>query len=693
MSTGNFASGSITCMKNLIRQAFSLILLIIGPAKLLYSQQDTLSAKNLSEIVVTGQYKPQSVKQSVYQVKVIPGEAIRKMAATNLQGVLQSQLNLRFGYDPGTGGSDLSMMGLPGQYVKILLDGVPIVGRQGFNNEININQIDIQTVERIEIVEGPMSVIYGADALAGVVNIITKKQSREKFGVSAQLQEETVGKEYGSNLGIHNQHINAFLNHKKWYLTGSIGRNLFQGWKDTMQGRELSWHSKRQFAGSGVLGYRSGKLHAYYRFDGLDELITNPANFSIYNDPAIDQEYISQRVMHQLQTSYMINRRIDVNAMASYTHFTRQVYSSLYYPNGDVRAVSTAGFNTMTTINGFTLRASVQYRPFKFLSLQPGIDVNMEDGEGERIKQGVQRMNDFAVFLTSEIKAGKNLNIKPGIRLIENSVYNAPVVPSLHVKYNITPRFDVRAAYARGFRAPSIRELYFDFIDASHNIIGNQNLKAEYSNSYTASIQFNQKINDGVKFNAVLSAFTNDIKDKIDYYFLDPQGDNTTYMNIADFKSRGVNLENTIATKSMTASLGGGYTGRYNALMQNDKSVPEFSWSPEVNARVSYTFKKAGLTTNLFYKFTGKLPAFQAAGTPTEFEVQLVETSAYHWADITVNKKVGKFLVINAGLKNLFDVTSLNNTMNGGVHAGGGATPLAYGRSFFAGLAFSWAKK
>ena len=131
-----------------------------------FSQEDT-TAKEMGEVIVTGQYKPQSVKNSVYQVRTISKERIQKQAATKLQDVLNSELNIRFSQDPATGGSDISMLGLSGQNVKILLDGMPMIGRQGTSNEININQIDVNTIERIEIIEGPMSVIYGADALAG----------------------------------------------------------------------------------------------------------------------------------------------------------------------------------------------------------------------------------------------------------------------------------------------------------------------------------------------------------------------------------------------------------------------------------------------------------------------------------------------------------------------------------------------
>src|SRR6188474_272664 len=145
------------------------------------AQEDTTKVKELSEVVVTGQYKPQSAKASVYQVRTISKERIQKQGATKLQDVLSNELNIRFSQDVATGGSSISMLGLKGQNVKILVDGMPMTGRQGTSNEIDINQIDINSIERIEIVEGPMSVVYGADALAGVINIITRKNNAKSF--------------------------------------------------------------------------------------------------------------------------------------------------------------------------------------------------------------------------------------------------------------------------------------------------------------------------------------------------------------------------------------------------------------------------------------------------------------------------------------------------------------------------------
>src|SRR6187455_846738 len=128
----------------------------------LFAQQDSSKTKSLEEVVITGQYKPQSLKNSVYQVRVIKNEKIRLSGAVNVQQVLNSQLGFRFSNDNTIGTTDIQLNGMNGRNVKILLDGVPMVDR-GDTRE-SLNQVDINTIERIEIVEGPMSVSYGSDA-------------------------------------------------------------------------------------------------------------------------------------------------------------------------------------------------------------------------------------------------------------------------------------------------------------------------------------------------------------------------------------------------------------------------------------------------------------------------------------------------------------------------------------------------
>ena len=268
-----------------------------------------------------------------------------------------------------------------------------------------------------------------------------------------------------------------------------------------------------------------------------------------------------------------------------------------------------------------------------------------------------------------------------------------PVVPSINTKFSLAKDLDLRLAYARGFRAPSIRELYFDFRDASHDILGNDQLEAETSDSYTGSLTWKAYQRDALTINTTLTGFYNDIENMITYAQSPNDPRVTTYTNIDHYKTRGTTLSGTLAYKSFNASVGFSYIAYYNQVAETDKSLPEFTNSTEVNSILTYSFKKAGLDLNLFYKFTGKRPYYLLNSVNGQTEVIQAETEGYNWMDFTVNKKLFRYFVLNAGIRNLMNITTVNNSaITGGAHTSAGAMPIGYGRSFFAGLVFNWEK-
>lgn len=679
---------------------YTIVLILSFLSLHVFSQSDSSgNEKELNEVIVTGQYKPQSLKNSVYQVKVISRERIEKQAATKLQDVLNNELNIRFSQDLATGGSDITMMGLAGQNVKILLDGLPIVGRQGTSNEIDINQIDINSIERIEIVEGPMSVMYGADALGGVINIITKKGGPAKWSVNARLHQETVGKEFSFfEEGIHNQSAGVTWRNKRWEAGGNIGYNYFGGWKDTATGRELVWHKKDQIIGSAFLQYATRKFNIRYRLDGLDEIITNPGDYQPSPDPvtgdrlASDQEYLSQRIMQQLQAAYIFNNKLSVQAQSSYSDYSRQVYSTLLSKNTGNRYMNTdPRSQARVNFTGFTFRSSATYQLNKTFTFQPGVDINLDKGDGERLAAGKNSVNDYAFFITTEITPNAVINLKPGLRFIKNSVYDAPTaIPSINTKFALGKKFDLRFSYAQGFRAPSLRELYFNFFDANHQIVGNPDLKAETSNSFNTSLSWKKVSASKVAYSTVLSGFYNKVKNLIDYAqsVSDPQ----VFMvsNISNSETAGFSLQTLVKYQRWNIGVGASYTGFYNDFSESDKSLRTFNWSPEINTTLGYSFSKIGLDANLFYKMTGKKPFY---AVDQNQDLVAVEYEAYHMADLAVNKKLFKYFTLNAGVRNLFDVERIGTQLStGGVHSAGGGRSIACGRSFFAGLLFKFDK-
>lgn len=138
--------------------------------------------------MITGQLNPQAVDKSVFEVKVITQKEIERRAATNLADLLSQSLHITIQPNPSTGKSSLSLFGLDGQYFKILIDGIPMINEEGVGNNIDLSLINIDNVKRVEFVEGAMGVQYGANALSGILNIITKNPSTDITKISVYAQ-------------------------------------------------------------------------------------------------------------------------------------------------------------------------------------------------------------------------------------------------------------------------------------------------------------------------------------------------------------------------------------------------------------------------------------------------------------------------------------------------------------------------
>ncbi|MFN0254741.1 TonB-dependent receptor [Pedobacter ureilyticus] len=657
----------------------------------------------LNEVVVTGQYGPQSMKDAVYKVRSISAEKIKFRAPTNIQQILNTEFGFRFTNDLTLGVSNVEMMGMSGRNVKILLDGVPLVDRSDLKE--GLNQIDINTVERIEIVEGPMSVVYGTDALAGVINIITKGKSGYKFGVFARIQEETVGSEYEAlnGLGSHNKNISVNWQNKGWNAMAGFSNNTFGGWnvpdktatRDEVNAIQF-WKPKDQYLGNARVGYGNNKFNIWYRADFVNEDITSRGGINP-NYTVVTQEYITDRLNNQLHADWKLNNQLSLTLVGGYTNLKRKTSTKIYDFATGVESLTTgAGEQDVAKFNSTLFRGTLQYKLSDAISIQPGVEFNREGASGQRIK-GSPVINDYAFFASAEIKPFNALKLRPGVRFINNSVYDAPVaVPSLNAMLNLTRDLDLRLGYGRGFRAPALRELYFDFFDASHSIMGNENLKAEKSNSFDGPLTWNAIRRDGIRLTSTVAGFYNDFFDRIEYGQYEEDASVTTLINISRYKTTGFSLDNTFNYKDFQAGFGLSYIGRYNDLTEGNyqSEVPKFSWTPEFFGNLIYTVTKLKGAVSLAFKHTGSRPSYQVTSTDPN-NPRLVKIGSFTWTDLLFNKTINKYLAVNAGVKNLFDVTQLTNssTSSGGAHStGGGTVPYSYGRSYVFGLTFNWNK-
>jgi outer membrane receptor for ferrienterochelin and colicins len=655
--------------------------------------QYSLSPKNLNlkEVVVTGQYEPASAKNAVYKVKSIGRERFERQAANDIQSVLSQELNIRFSRDNATGNANFQMQGLSGQYVKVLVDGIPLTGKSGTNNAIDLNQIDVNNIERIELVEGPMAVNYGADALAGVINIITKKTNQEKLALGITLHEETVGTEYSwFEEGIHSPSVQL-----SGQLTENISamassrRYVFGGWVGQGDERNREWHPKNQWLHNAKIQFLKENFDLSYSAQFMQEEILNRGNINDNNpliDPfAIDESYNANRFMHQLQANFDVGSW-NIHTANSFTDYSR--ISKEYRTNAitqEERLTADSQQDTIFYRDWFsrnTFQGAIASLGQWKINGQLGLEFQYEQAGGTTLSSGDKNLWNSAAFISTEIKYGTALKIRPGIRYTVNSIFETSPTPALNVKYNFSEKLQLRLGYGRGFRAPSIRELYHEFIDANHNILGNENLIPETSHNFNADI--NLEISKGQEFN--ISTFYNDINNMITYFIPQQAIAATTYRNLESFRTNGINARWNYSYKNFTSNLGLAYIGRFQRLSA-EYEVNEMLYSPEANANINYDWQKPKINFGLFYKYTGANQAYrEIQNEENNTIVELQQMNAFHWLDFTLSKAFNHGFQISTGIKNLTNITSIQNTFTGGgAHSGNnnGQTAMASGRSYF----------
>jgi outer membrane receptor for ferrienterochelin and colicins len=647
---------------------------------------------NLEEVIVTAQYEPVTIEKSVQKVSVIDKDKIQQMGAVNLKDVLTNQLNVRLQQD-NVLGAGMSLQGLSGQNVKILVDGVPVIGR--LDGNIDLSQINMNNVERIEFIEGPLSVQYGTNALAGTINIITKKTLTKKITLGATS--------YYESIGTYNFSGDMSYLLKKHSLQINGGRNFFDGWSPYEKSFQLSkrsladstrsipWNPKEQYFVGLAYQYGLKKMALGFKSAYFNEVILNRGMpLPVYQEEAFDDYYYTKRLDNSLSISGKLTKHWSLNAVSSYNFYKRikkTMFKDLTTLN-EILSPNTSDHDTSIYTLTMARGSFIYKKPLSKISYELGYDLNYESAFGKRIEGRKKHMGDYALFATMEYKIF-TLVIKPGVRYGYNTNYNTPVVPSLNVKWSITNHHILRASYARGFRAPSLKELQFDFNDVNHQINGNENLKAEQSNNYSIAYNYNRDIRK-CKLKFDVSFFYNSVYNLISLQ----QIENTvaySYFNRARFKSLGIQLGNSLNFKRLFIQGGFNYTGRYNGLAVGVNS-PEFSFSPEFLMNASYKWLKPKIVIALFYKYNGKVPSYISIDGGT---VITGLTDDYHIMDATISKLVwGSRMNLTVGCKNMFDVQNIKSVNGvGGAHSvSSSSVPLSTGRTYFIKLAFNFIK-
>jgi outer membrane receptor for ferrienterochelin and colicins len=643
-----------------------------------YTIKLKVDLKYLPEAVVTDQYAATSPEKSINKVIVIDEKKIKSMAANNLNELLTNQLNVKLAQD-NLLGSNMTLMGISGQNVKILIDGVPVIGRQ--NGNIDLSQINLNDIERIEIIEGPLSVAYGTNALAGAINIITKKKQLNKVTVNATTYNESAGR--------FNNTVNIGLRKSNGVYHISGGRNYFDGWSSKDYVRFQEWKPKEQYFGRVQYLRKIGLFDLNIKTEFFNEKLINKGTPRLpYMETAFDEYYKTRRWDNSITATSKLPHNRYLNLVAAYNVYHRTKNRYLFnrvtldkqlVPESEEQ--DTSKFTAIVLRGTFT-KSMMNAR----LNYQIGYDINSETGHGKKLNNREITISDYASFLSVEISPNIKWQIKPGIRYSYNTSYKTIPLPSLNIKWAAKKNLTIRGSYARGYRAPDLKELYLFFVDVNHNITGNQNLKPEQSHNLQASVvkKITKKSN---WFQPELSLFYNTITDRI--VLANIKGASYTYSNLDIFKALTTNANFGYKLKAFAGNLGAS-----NTVISSDANGFNNPFSSfEITNNTAYTHKKSGINVSLFIKVNSQAINF-VKNELGELSKSTIE--GYTWADLTLSKPFFKEKwVLGIGAKNILNVTSVTSNGNtGGTHSGNGnALQLGMGRIYFLKLDYNFVKK
>ncbi|MEL4306475.1 TonB-dependent receptor plug domain-containing protein [Joostella sp. CR20] len=678
---------------------------------------DTTHVNDLKEVVVTGQYNPQSVKKSVYEVTVISNNDIKRQAGNNLADVLNQTLNISIIPNASTGKSDIKMFGLDGQYVKILVDNIPLVNDEGFGNNTDLTQINLDDIEQIEIVEGAMGVQYGTGAVAGVINVITKKSSRYKWQITPYIQEETIGDEYGwFDKGRHIQSLSVSHNiSEKMYANAVVTRNDFAGLWNDKEGedypyndgkRGYEWLPKVQFNAKGILSYNTENAKLFYKFEYFDETVSrydsvvrenyNPST-QTSNPVASDEIFSSERFTHHLNANGNFNGGVNYDVSLSFQQQKKNA-ETYNYRIVEGEKFDVANFEYESRKVYYSKGNFSNFLQGNVFDFQTGYEVELTNGyassisgdyDGENISR---KINSYDVFASAEYIPNSKFSLRPGARVLFSNKFDTQLALELSAKYLFDNNLELRAIVGSSPRRPNFTELYSYFVDANHDVQGNENLKPEDGISAFVHAKKEFQLTPDFALRSKLSVGYIDVSDRIELIIVNPSPLAYQYNNIDTYRRWNVSFTNGIQYKNLTGNLGLSYSG-VSKVLEGRTYNDDYLKSLQINANVSYSIPRWNTTFSTYFKHNG--PEYQFLQDQNEAGETIIirgEQDPYSWWDASVRKSFynNKFQ-ITAGARNLLDVTRINNTTVGGTVHGAGASNilLGYGRSYFVKLLYN----
>ncbi len=657
-------------------------------------ETSTLAAE---EVVVTANRYATKKREAAVVVNVMGDKTFENRAAVTPAEVLDFQPGLRMEYNCGNCGvPQLRINGLEGQYSQVLLDGRAIFSSLGM--VYGLEQMPTSMIERVEVIRGGGSALYGANAIGGIVNIITKEPTRSSFEISNQTM----------SMGWVAPDITTSINGSIVSDDLRTGLSIFGMIRDRKEyDRNGDSFSEIPMLGNETIGLRgyqkigsSSKITIEYHRINEDRRGGN-----MFDRPAHEAD-IAEQLAHQINTGSIAWDFVKGNNTVSVYTGLQQIYRDSYFGAGqDLNAYGNT--EDLTVNSGAQWNHSFEKLWFMPATLTLGADFkynNLHDqmlGYGRNLKQ----ITNAAGFFAQNDWTNDKWTILLGARIDKHNLIDKPIVsPRATLRFAANDDISLRAGYARGYRAPQAydEDLHVEAVGGAVSLIQlAPGLKPEYSNTLNLSFDYFKQLNNW-QVNFMVEGFFTQLTDVFALRELGYDAEGNLLLeryNASGAEVAGINFE-TRASFKRTLDIQAGFT------IQQSKYTENVSWSdnPALTSQdrmfrspdnygyltVDYRpWERFLVNTSLVY--TGSMLVQHAAGyiaedsqTTTQEFYDLGIRLAY---DIPLKSDLN--LEISGGVKNIFD--QFQPDLDAGLDKDAG---YIYGpvlpRSFFVGVKFSF---
>ena len=477
--------------------------------------QEMLDSVEMEQVVVTGTRTPKLLSSAPVLTKVITASDLQKTDATNLRDLLQQVIpGVEFSYAMNQQ-VHFNFSGFGGQSMLVLIDGERLAGET--MDDVDFTRIGMENVERIEIIKGAASALYGSNANGGVINIITKERAK-KFGLNLN-----------SRIARHKEWRNgAVLQFASGKFTNllTLNRNTIDNYNVKNANQPIT----RVI--STIYGDDVTSVKEQFTFTPISKLIlTGRAGYfirQVERTPGTKERYrdFSGGVRAQWQIAE--------------NDYLEGAYAFDQYDKSDYQAITRLDIRGYSNVqNSFRVLYNKMLVGDDLLSI--GADFLHDYLFNNRLNGSTKIQDSFDAFVQYDMNLGQQWELVGALRYdYFSDGRTSRITPKLSTRYSPRRNLNIRLGYGMGFRSPTLKEKYYNFDMSGIWIVeGNPSLKPEVSHNFNISAEYTRN-----PYNLTVCAYYNRVDDKIAAgapYFATPSDrlPRLPYINLAGYSALG----------------------------------------------------------------------------------------------------------------------------------------------------------